>query len=436
MKRTLTEELKRIHSITYGDHIVEQEGFIDKILKTVGVKDDPKKADLVSSDVAEFIKTIEDSIKSGGLSQQKSGGMTFQKGVESMQIALILLGYELPKFGVDGLFGPETANAVKKFKTDNKIGNINEDASALRSTIKSLGYSEKGNEISSGGNISTEISTIVSNILKDFKETNPNVQVVVTSGNDKFHQNVGYNSKHSQGNAVDVALKPYTNEIGNSFIQILNKYKSSDNKFSFIDEYTNPSKASTGGHFHLQYSDGTITNTTTGNDTTTEVATPEMLTKLLELIKQRGVKSEELKQYIDKYNLEDLADKNFYAKLLENLGAPITEENLKFLYAWRQAEGKGGDYNPFNTSWDLPGSVSMNSHGVKDYKSLEDGMIATVKTLKSSRYICILNGLRQNIGADNIARCESLKTWGTGDLVSKVLSTYNSGASPKIQSLS
>lgn len=436
MKRTLTEELKRIHSITYGDHIVEQEGFIDKILKTVGIKDDPKKADLVTSDVAEFIKTIEDSINSGGLSQQKSGGMTFQKGVESMQIALILLGYELPRFGVDGLFGPETANAVKKFKTDNKIGTINEDASALRSTIKSLGYSEKGNEISSGGNISTEISTIVSNILKDFKETNPNVQVVVTSGNDKFHQNVGYNSKHSQGNAVDVVLKPYTNEIGNSFIQILNKYKSSDNKFSFIDEYTNPSKASTGGHFHLQYSDGTITNTTTGNDTTTEVATPEMLTKLLELIKQRGVKSEELKQYIDKYNLEDLADKNFYAKLLENLGAPITEENLKFLYAWRQAEGKGGDYNPFNTSWDLPGSVSMNSHGVKDYKSLEDGMIATVKTLKSSRYICILNGLRQNIGADNIARCESLKTWGTGDLVAKVLSTYNSGASPKIQSLS
>jgi peptidoglycan hydrolase-like protein with peptidoglycan-binding domain len=32
-----------------------------------------------------------------------------------MQIGLIILGYDLPVHGVDGLFGPETARAVTKF---------------------------------------------------------------------------------------------------------------------------------------------------------------------------------------------------------------------------------------------------------------------------------------------------------------------------------
>ena len=167
----------------------------------------------------------------------------------------------------------------------------------------------------------------------------------------------------------------------------------------------------------------------------TVTATPQMLTKLIELLKEKGVKSEDLKKNIDTINVNDLEDKNFYAKLLENLGAPITEENMKFMYAWRQAEGKGGTYNPFNTTWNLPGSTVMNSAGVRNYKTIEDGLTATVKTLKNGRYDCIVNGLRDNIGADNIARCESLKVWGTGDLVGRVVSSYNSGSSPKIASL-
>jgi len=34
---------------------------------------------------------------------------------------LKFLGYELPKFGADGLFGPETENSVKKFKSENNV---------------------------------------------------------------------------------------------------------------------------------------------------------------------------------------------------------------------------------------------------------------------------------------------------------------------------
>lgn len=431
MKKSLQEELERIHGITYGKETLS-EGFLDNILKKVGLKkDDPKKADLVSDDVKQFYDTIETASKTGGLSQQKKGGMEFQKAVESMQIGLIILGYELPKYGVDGLFGPETAAAVRRFKSE-KMSDLKEDASELRGTLDDLGYDEKGSEITSGGNITDQISGIVSDILTDYKNIKPNVEVIVTAGNDNFHKKLGYKSKHSEGQAIDLVLKPYNGENASSFISILNKYKSKDPKFSFIDEYTNPSGAATGGHFHLQYGEGTA------KGSGMESASPEMLNKLLELLKARGVKSEDLKQHIDSHsevNVSGVTDVNFYTKLLENLGAKPTEENLKFLYAWRQAEGKAGKFNPFNTTWDLPGSTDFNSVGVKNYKSLEDGMIATIKTLKNGRYNCIINGLKNDIGAAEIARCESLKTWGTGNLVAKVIAGYNSGSSPKIKSL-
>jgi len=130
-------------------------------------------------------------------------------------------------------------------------------------------------------------------------------------------------------------------------------------------------------------------------------------------------------------------DDEFYNKLLEELGAPKSDENLKFLQAWRQSEGKAGKYNPFNTTQPMLGTTNFNSVGVKNYTSIDDGFKATIKTLKNGRYNCIVNGLKNDIGAKKISTdCISdLKTWGTGDLVAKVIKGYESGASPKISSL-
>ena len=439
MKKTLTEELQRIHEITYGKQVVN-EGFVNNLLNKIGIGenkdgkkiDDPSKADLVTPDVADFYKTIEDASKSGGLSQQSSGNYEYQKNVESMQIGLLLLGYELPKHGVDGLFGPETGAAVTKFKKDNSI--LNEDASSLRDDLDSLGYKEKGSELTSGGPVKDVLTDLVSDVLKSYKQTNPDVTVTLTSGNDRFHKTLSYVSKHTEGSAIDLTISPYNGKNASDFIKVLNTTKGKDSKFTYIDEYTNPSKSATGGHFHLQY--GGASSTSGGGSSMTK-ASPEMLDKLLMMLKSKGVTSEQLKSYIDSVVLVGgMTDSSFYSKLLENLGAPVSEENLKFLYAWRQSEGSGGKFNPFNTTWDLPGSVSVNSHGVRSYKSIEDGMVATLKTLRKTTYSCIVNGLKNDIGADKIAKCESLKTWGTGDLVAQVVSGYNSGSSPKIKPLS
>jgi hypothetical protein len=124
-------------------------------------------------------------------------------------------------------------------------------------------------------------------------------------------------------------------------------------------------------------------------------------------------------------DIVEKSDKEFYKKILDGINAPHTDENFKFLYAWRKAESGKARNNPFNTTQNMKNDSNIsnyNSVGVKNYSSKNIGIDATVKTLTNGRYKCIVNGLKDNKGAENIAACSSdLKTWGTGDLVSKVL---------------
>lgn len=120
MKQILSEELKRIHEITYGKKIIEEQDFLNNILKWFfPKKDDPKKSDLVSSNVDDLFNTLETASNQGGITLQDKGSNTFQKEVESLQIGLSLLGYELPKNGIDGVFGPETSEMATKFMEKN-----------------------------------------------------------------------------------------------------------------------------------------------------------------------------------------------------------------------------------------------------------------------------------------------------------------------------
>lgn len=132
-------------------------------------------------------------------------------------------------------------------------------------------------------------------------------------------------------------------------------------------------------------------------------------------------------------------DRSFYEQLLAALSAPVTDENLKFLYAWRQAEHGGGTWNPFNTTLKTTNSTTTTASaaaaaaGVQNYTTAQDGINATVTTLLSKKhdYSCIVNGLRGNIGSSAIASCSSLNTWGSGTLIAQVLAGYDNGASIK-----
>lgn len=136
-----------------------------------------------------------------------------------------------------------------------------------------------------------------------------------------------------------------------------------------------------------------------------------------------------------------LSDDDVYEAILTGVGAPVTKENMKFMYAWRQAEAAKAAFNPFNTTKKKEKSTFYNClsrkdgkcvGGVRNYSSQQEGIDATVETLKLSYYSCITNGLKNDIGAKKIARqCnDALKTWGTGELLAKVLDGSKLSPSP------
>lgn len=129
MKKNLTENLKRIHTLLYGKSLLKED-VIDSIVGKPDPKkvDEPNKADDVTTKVNDFLDTLEGF--NGTLTQQEYGTMSFQKEVETVQIALSIAMAPkdpLPKHGIDGFFGPETASAIKQYKQSK--GNLNESIS-------------------------------------------------------------------------------------------------------------------------------------------------------------------------------------------------------------------------------------------------------------------------------------------------------------------
>jgi hypothetical protein len=125
------------------------------------------------------------------------------------------------------------------------------------------------------------------------------------------------------------------------------------------------------------------------------------------------------------------SDDEFYKKVLQCLGAKPTKGNMSFMYAWRQSEGGKASFNPFNTTKNMPGATIYNSHKVKNYQSMEDGVRATCETLNLRHYKDIVDGLKNDVGLYELSRMEGLKKWGTGQLLAKVADGYLAGATPK-----
>lgn len=97
--------------------------------------------------------------------------------------------------------------------------------------------------------------------------------------------------------------------------------------------------------------------------------------------------------------------------ILKGLSAPITDLNVSYLLGWFHNEGGGGENNPMNTTLRTSGSTgSINSAGVQNYTTPQDGVDATVSTL--AIYPAIISSLKHGHGITNVET--ELMKWSGG----------------------
>jgi hypothetical protein len=103
---------------------------------------------------------------------------------------------------------------------------------------------------------------------------------------------------------------------------------------------------------------------------------------------------------------------------LRRLDAPRCDENLLIVVTWETAESTSAAFNPLATTRDMPGATDMNSVGVKDYVSLEQGLDASRDTLllgaESYGYGAVVDSLRRCRSASFTARAINASAWCRG----------------------
>jgi GH24 family phage-related lysozyme (muramidase) len=308
MKKSLTEELNRMHSMMYGKQIDESE-FIDKFLKNIGFRkeDDPIKADFVEDDLEEFYDTLESAAEKGGLTQQPTGGIDYQKEVESMQIGLILLGYDLPRFGVDGLFGPETAAAVKEF-TKEKLGDeetLNEAtlSSPIGPTSVGSPYGPRWGKIHHGVDLDAKSGTPIKSPL-DGKVIDAAIRQDPCGGTIFIQHADGYKTRYCHCKQINVSKGDIVTKG-----DVIGLTGGGEGEVG--------QGLSTGPHLHFEvYKDGgtvdpmlhlgsevgdfvASSSSASNKEIVMTKASEEMLLKLIELLKAKNINSEDLKKLTD-----------------------------------------------------------------------------------------------------------------------------------------
>ena len=103
---------------------------------------------------------------------------------------------------------------------------------------------------------------------------------------------------------------------------------------------------------------------------------------------------------------------------LRRLDAPVCGENLLIVVTWETAESTAAIFNPLATTRDMSGATDMNSVGVKDYVSLEQGLDASRDTLllgaDSYLYGAIVDRLQACASAEATARAINASAWCRG----------------------
>ena len=131
-------------------------------------------------------------------------------------------------------------------------------------------------------------------------------------------------------------------------------------------------------------------------------------------------------------------DFKFYTKILRGLDVPLSKSNYFFLYGIAQTEYTKARFNPFATTMKMPNSelFGSNSAGVQSYSTENEGVKATVDTMKLKYYKGIVDAMRENDGSDfdneleNVAEMWVVSPWGTKTLM-PTIHGYIEGNDPK-----
>lgn len=121
----------------------------------------------------------------------------------------------------------------------------------------------------------------------------------------------------------------------------------------------------------------------------------------------------------------------FAVSVLKGVGAPVNQRNVAALVGWAKAEGgnwnNSARYNPLNTTQGAPGATPINSVGVKAYNNWQQGINATVQTLKNGNYGGILKALQAS-NPQAVASAIGASPWGTsGAAVAQTISAALGG---------
>lgn len=125
------------------------------------------------------------------------------------------------------------------------------NADALRESLKELGYTEKGRELSNGGDITPVMTRVSRRLFRQLKENFPTARLRVTGGNDRYHQKLSYNSKHKEGKGLDFVVDAPVNLV-TPISTFITNFAQQDKRVTFLDEYKKQSRAASGQHFHIQ----------------------------------------------------------------------------------------------------------------------------------------------------------------------------------------
>ena len=134
------------------------------------------------------------------------------------------------------------------------------NADKLRAALTALGYKEKGNELSNGGDITAIMADVGIAVFTEIKKQLPDVSIIATGGNDKYHQVINdagmYRSRHVDGAALDFVFAPVNEANKAVLLKILQGFSAANEPFRFKDEYKTLTSAASGRHFHFSYRSG------------------------------------------------------------------------------------------------------------------------------------------------------------------------------------